>query len=108
MIGIIKPINNDKGSQTDVDIYRGITILSCMGKLFTVILNERLKLWHGKIKNGAAIFFACQNGVKQDENLSPLLFGIFLNDLIKYISSKYQGLTLLLMKWSLLKLQVYI
>ena len=30
------------GEQTDPNNYRGITILSCLGKLFTSILNERL------------------------------------------------------------------
>ena len=49
------------------------------------------------VKNGAEIsdFFACRNVVIQGENLSALLFGIFLNDLIQYISSRYQGLIIL-------------
>lgn len=42
-IGLIKPLYKGKGSLNDVDNYRGITLLSCLGKLFTAILNERIK-----------------------------------------------------------------
>ena len=41
--GIIKPIYKQKGCRKDPDNYRPITILSCLGKLFTSILNNRLK-----------------------------------------------------------------
>ena len=41
-IGLLKPIYKGKGSKDDVDNYRGITLLSCMGKLFTGLLNERI------------------------------------------------------------------
>ena len=42
--GVIIPIHK-KGNQSDPNNYRGITLTSCFAKLFTVILNERLKSW---------------------------------------------------------------
>ena len=42
-IGIIMPLYKGKGPVSDPDNYRGITLLSCLGKLFTSALNSRLK-----------------------------------------------------------------
>jgi exonuclease III len=179
-IGIIRPIYKNKGNISDPDNYRGITILSCFGKLFTSVINSRLEtflnnagyigpeqagfkkgfsttdhifLLHGLIElylkkhkrmyccfvdykkafdsinridlwrkvlnsgikgriftvifnlykqakscvstNGClSAFFACSVGVRQGENLSPLLFSIFLNDLESFLSQHYDGLPL--------------
>ena len=41
-MALVKPLYKNKGDQTLPENYRPITILSCMGKLFTAILNTRL------------------------------------------------------------------
>ena len=177
-IGMIMPLFKNKGSHNDPDNYRGITLLSCIGKLFTAAINYRLtnyleqtgsigdeqagfragystvdhiftlhaildiylhkkerlycafvdykkafdlvdrtSLWMKLISHGIngrivnAIYnlysnakscvkyngsisdsFACNVGVRQGENLSPMLFAIYLNDFELFVSSKYKGL----------------
>ena len=41
-VGLIKPLYKNKGAASDPDNYRGITLLSCLGKLFTALINARL------------------------------------------------------------------
>ena len=41
-VGIIKPLYKNKGDLTNPENYRPITLLRCMGKVFTAILNRRL------------------------------------------------------------------
>jgi len=180
-VGIIKPQYKKKGSIDDPDNYRGITLLSCLGKLFTSCINHRLtvfiesqgilgeeqsgfrdgystldhmfvlhsllelylahgnriycafvdykkafdlvdrsSLWSKLISigvNGNVIrviynmydqakscvqyghcfsgFFSCNIGVRQGENLSPLLFAVYLNDFECHLSYRYKGLDLL-------------
>ena len=173
--GIIFPIYKQKGDINNPDNYRGITILSCFGKLFTAILNNRLNkfledsgilgeeqagfrkkystvdhiftlkmlvdfyvhklycsfidyrkafdsvnrlaMWKKLLQNnidgkvfkviyslyekakscvrscqGLSSFFVSCNGVRQGENLSPILFSIFLNDLVQHMSGSFDGL----------------
>ena len=40
--GSITPIYKNKGNSSDPANYRPITILSCLGKVFTAVLNNRL------------------------------------------------------------------
>ena len=180
-VGVIIPIFKNKGENTNPDNYRGITLLSCLGKLFTSVLNNRISnfldmnhmlgeeqagfrsaystidhvfvlkciidfylqkrkrlycafidykkafdlidrkfLWfrllkvgvNGKILNVVknlyksakscisangvmSDFFTCNVGVRQGENLSPLLFAVYLNDFEEHIAQFYPGLKML-------------
>ena len=49
-IGMITPIYKNKGDKADFNNYRGITILSCLGKLFTSIINERLNSYSNEVR----------------------------------------------------------
>ena len=174
VIGLIVPVYKNKGDLADCNNYRGITLLSCMGKLFTSILNARLykfcevnniikesqtgfrrgystvdhiflmkniidlycskkkrlfcafidyskafdtvwrdALWFklynagisGKILNviknmykqikscvftngSKSEYFVSLTGVRQGENLSPLLFSLYVDDLENYLSER--------------------
>ena len=176
--GMIIPLYKRKGSQDNPENYRGITLLSCLGKLFTACIGERLanfmqddskmgyeqagfrqefstldhvftlhaiieyyksrkgrlycafvdyskafdlidraSLWLKMIKNcvtGKILnviqnlyenakscirssdkiseFFTCNQGVRQGENLSPVLFAIYLNDFKHFMSENCTGL----------------
>ena len=179
-LSFISPIYKNKGLRNDPNNYRGISLISCLGKLFTALINERLtkfvnenniigeeqagfrsgystydhiftlhaiidlylnkfnrrrlycafidyqkafdlvdraSLWtkllsyniNGKImnliynlyqntkaciklNNSMSPTFDCNIGVRQADNLSPLLFSLFINDFETFISRKYDGL----------------
>ena len=48
-IGIIKPMYKNKGDTMDPDNFRAITLISCLGKLFTSILNIRMTFFANEI-----------------------------------------------------------
>jgi hypothetical protein len=192
-VGVIKPIYKKKGAQNDPNNYRGITILSCLGKLFTSIINDRLKkyidtfgilgeeqagfrngfstldhiftlygiidillykrkrlycsfldyekafdkvnrafLWQKLLSfgvNGKVLkvitnmylnakscvminndlkcsdFFRTNLGVRQGENLSPVLFALFLNDMKDFLAQNMDGLETLSSEARLVNMQ---
>jgi len=80
--GYIKPIHK-KGSKNLPENYRGITIGSCLGKLFGGILNKRLEKF--MIDNGITHDF--QNGFKKGSRTSDNMF--ILKTLVeKYVKNK--------------------
>ena len=177
-VAIICPIYKKNGPRSSSDCYRGISLLSCIGKLFTSAINRRLKdtlekenvigpeqagfrsrhsttdhafalhcilafylnrhkrvyaafldykkafdrvdrtyLWlklisygiDGKVLNvirniysqakscvrtheGMSEIFRSCTGVRQGENLSPLLFAMYINDFKEFISARCKGL----------------
>ena len=51
-IGIIKPIYKNKGDKKEPFNYRGISILSCLSKVFTALINQRLE---NLVKNSGVV-----------------------------------------------------
>ena len=70
-----------------IGLWQKLLSTSINGKLFRVIYNmyNNIKscVFQGKNTN----FFPCEVGVRQGENLSPVMFSIFLNDLDSFLNS---------------------
>lgn len=59
-----------------------------------IVLQNLYKNAKSCVRDGSncSDFFASNIGVRQGENMSPLLFSIFLNDLTEFMSHAYNGL----------------
>ena len=85
-IGNIIPIYKQKGNKDEAANYRPITLLSCMGKLFTRIINNRLQSFsesHDKITQ-------CQAGFRKSFSTIDHIFA--LNTLINLAQNKRKKL----------------
>ncbi|MCG8112265.1 MAG: reverse transcriptase domain-containing protein [Candidatus Thiodiazotropha taylori] len=85
-IGIIKPIFKNKGDPKLPENYRPITLLSCFGKLFTSIINNRLQKFAEKYN----VINASQAGFRKNYSTSDNLF--ILKSLIDIVQSQKKKL----------------
>ena len=46
-----------------------------------------------KLNNKLSQSYRCNVGIRQGDNLSPLLFALFINDFNEFLSLKYDGLS---------------
>ena len=80
--GIIISIYKGKGSNLDPGNYRPITLLSCLGKLFTNILNNRLC----KYIDENNILLENQSGFRKEYSTLDNIFSLY--SLLEYHKSK--------------------
>ena len=74
------------------------------GRLFRVLYNIYKEAKSCvKLDNILSDFFSCNIGVRQGENLSPLLFALFLNDFNTCISKNFNGLQMFTANFILLQ-----
>ena len=67
--GILMPIFKNKGSKSDPNSYRGVTLNSCISKMFSAVLNNRLTKFSGEfelITNAQAGF---RKGFSTNDNI---------------------------------------
>ena len=87
-IGIIKSIYKNKGDVKDPDNFKAITWISCLGKLFTSIINERLTFIFA---NEVSLISYNQTGFRKGHSTIDNIF--VLNGLISlyqsYLGKKY-------------------
>ena len=72
LIGIIKPIYKT-GDKNNTENYRPITLLSCLGKLFTAVLNNRLKLY----LESYDVLSEAQAGFRKEYSTSDHMFTLY-------------------------------
>jgi len=83
-IGVIQSLYKNKGDPKDPDNYRGITLLSCLGKVFTAVINNRL----GEFSKGIGLINNEQAGFRPGCSTVDHVFA--LNCLLDIYLSKGQ------------------
>ena len=73
LIGNIKPIYKNKGNPFDPKNFRPITILSCLGKLFTAVLSERLC----QFSDDSSLLNENQFGFRKSYSTTDSIFTLF-------------------------------
>ena len=71
-VGKIIPIYKQKGDKSDPSNYRPITLLSCMGKLFTSVINNRLQSFAEKYET----ISECQAGFRKRFSTTDHIFAL--------------------------------
>ncbi|MEW8547673.1 MAG: reverse transcriptase family protein, partial [Candidatus Thiodiazotropha sp.] len=84
--GMIIPLYKNKGAKCNPANYRPITLLSCIGKLYTAILNNRLTLFLEDLNIPNETQSGFRKGYSTIDNM------IVLHLLIEYLKSKKQKL----------------
>ena len=75
-----------------IGLWRKLLSNSVKGKFFRVIYNMYSNIKSCvSVNNEKSSFFVSKCGVRQGENLSPLLFAIYLNDLENYLDQNREG-----------------
>ena len=72
-VGLIKPIYKQKGEKTKPENYRPITLVSCIGKLFTGILSNRLYTY----AENNDIFSNTQVGFREGHSTTDNIFILY-------------------------------
>ena len=71
--GIIHPIYKNKGDPKDPDSYRGITLVSSLGKVYTAILNNRIN----KLAEEIELISKCQAGFRRGYSTIDNIFNLY-------------------------------
>ena len=84
-IGKIKPIYKNSGDRNDPDNYRPINLLSCLGKLFTSLLSDRLSTFLEECE----ILHQNQAGFRRNYSTTDHIFSLYaLIEIMKFEKKK--------------------